>query len=233
MDAQRFDDLSRTLAGRTSRRAALAGGLVALRGVGGAAAEPRKKRRSGKNCANLTPGADLARCEFPRLTVIADKDLTGANLASAKFGGVEFRQVRFVNANMPGVRGALSSFTECDLSDASLMSAWLVGSRWDGSRFDRATLVNAEIGGAVMQGVSLVGATLDGANLENARIVSADLTGASLRDASLVDILVLSADLTDADLTGASLALTDLAGAILCRTVMPDGAISNRNCPGA
>ena len=85
----------------------------------------------------------------------------------------------------------------------------------------------------------LRGADLSGSNLKNA-----DLTNVDLRDANLSGTSLISADLTGADLRGADLsqatvydasferahwAGSNRTGIQYCRTILPDGGVSN--CP--
>lgn len=104
-------------------------------------------------------------------------------------------------------------------------------------------LTNINLDGANLSGANLVGAQLyqcKRCNLSNATLVRADLrrsnlTGATLRNANLRGAQLSESALNRANLTGANLRGTDLlAGdlefSVLCRTTMPDGAQSNRNC---
>jgi uncharacterized protein YjbI with pentapeptide repeats len=121
-----------------------------------------------------------------------------------------------------------------------------------------ATLDGVNFGGKDMNAAKLRAASLRGANLADIVLTRADLRKADLRDADLGNAYLDGADLTGADLRGASvfgayLKGTKLKGARLqgvdlsyvqgisasqvlksqaklCKTTLPDGNVSNRNC---
>ncbi|MEO1866144.1 MAG: pentapeptide repeat-containing protein, partial [Pseudomonadota bacterium] len=77
----------------------------------------------------------------------------------------------------------------------------------------------------------LNGANLRRANFMRTELKYAKLIGADLRSANFTWADLYQANFTNANLSGALLAESrNLSEAIFCRTVMPDGAVSNLNC---
>ena len=125
MDAQRFDRLSRRMAGSASRRAAFAAALAVLAGVpAGDSDAKRKKGCTAKkaNCESLAPGACLRGCDFE-----------GRSLMKISLAGADLRDANLHNASL-----FESSLNAANLSNANLSQANL----W------YADLTNALIGGA-------------------------------------------------------------------------------------
>ncbi|MGB7442748.1 MAG: pentapeptide repeat-containing protein [Coleofasciculaceae cyanobacterium] len=108
--------------------------------------------------------------------------------------------------NLQDVQQLLSSkeCEGCDLKDAGLFLANLVGAKLSGADLSRANLSRANLAGADLSGANLSGTSLNGANLTGANLSGANLTGADLRDAFLVN----------AQLFGVSLSSTYVQGAI-------------------
>lgn len=96
-----------------------------------------------------------------------------------------------------------------DLREINLRAAWLPDINLEGAYILKSKLYHT---------------SLKRANLRRADLTAADLTGADLTAADLT-----GADLTGANLTGAK--VTDLSGAILCRTTLPNGKKSKSECP--
>lgn len=160
-------------------------------------------------------------------------DLTGANLSSTKLYWVDMSGATLKRANLNGAQstpdamnGICSQFPNADFSDANLEKAKLCGTFYN-AEFSGANLRNATLFGNVA-GLSSKDAKAQG-NVETdppadiPRSVTKGRFGGKI-------------DLTGADLHGATLfsetKLTDggYAFAILCRTTMPDGTTSNRDC---
>jgi uncharacterized protein YjbI with pentapeptide repeats len=66
----------------------------------------------------------------------------------------------------------------------------------------------------------LTDANLTDANLAGARLMGANLSGANL----------IGANLDGANLSGANLSSSQMRGAILCNTIMPDGSLIYSGC---
>lgn len=92
-------------------------------------------------------------------------------------------------------------------------------------------LPEADLSYKALAHTELTGANLRRANFMRTELKYAKLIGADLRSANFTWADLYRADFTDADLSGALLAESrNLSKAIFCRTVMPDGAVSNLDC---
>ena len=95
---------------------------------------------------------------------------------------------------------------------------------------------NCELPDTDLSYKALAHAELNGANLRRANFMRtelkyAKLIGADLRFANFTWADLHQENFTNANLSGALLAESrNLSEAIFCRTVMPDGAVSNLNC---
>jgi uncharacterized protein YjbI with pentapeptide repeats len=116
---------------------------------------------------------------------------------------------------LAGLNIGLYDLRNVDLSRADLSKAYLVNTDLRG-----ANLNNANLSGAYMNGTRLLGARLIGANFTGAELELTDFTGAILEDVELSRAYLLHALVT----------VEQLNGARLCKTVMPDASISNRDC---
>ena len=95
-----------------------------------------------------------------------------------------------------------------------------------GQDFSESNLSGANFSFSNLIMADLTGAFLDSADLTGAFLISATLEQAILREANLA-----GSNLSGANLAGANLTDADLTGAVFCNTVLPDGSISNANCP--
>jgi hypothetical protein len=103
------------------------------------------------------------------------------------------------------------------------------------ARCPRASLTLADLGAADLRGADLRGADLNGAFLHSASLAGSDLRGADLRATTLVAANLRGSNLRGADLADANLDFArvrgdQLAGAYLCRTRLPAGELSRRDC---
>lgn len=104
-----------------------------------------------------------------------------------------------------------------DLSQSDFSYTSFHGSSLDGSDLRDAILVGAEFDMG-----SIAGADLRGADLTDAFLPLARIHGADLRGATLFNVNLQYSD-------GAASARLD--DALLCNTQLPDGTVSNRDCP--
>jgi Pentapeptide repeats (8 copies) len=100
------------------------------------------------------------------------------------------------------VKSMAQDCPDCNLEDADLRKAYLVG----------ANLKGANLRGADLSRANLRRANLEGADLSGATLLSANLPGANLKDANL----------KGADLTGSNLIQADFTGAELANSILKD-----------
>jgi len=100
------------------------------------------------------------------------------------------------------VKSMAQDCPNCNLADADLRQAYLVG--------------------ANLKGANLRGADLSRANLRRANLESADLAGATLLSTNLPGANLKDANLTGADLTGSNLIQADFSGADLQNSILKD-----------
>jgi uncharacterized protein YjbI with pentapeptide repeats len=143
---------------------------------------------------------------------------------------------------------ATNECEECDLSGARLyrsnMPRALSQGLWSpytekkpkrmylpGANLSGANLKEAYLYKAVLNRANLSGANLSGADLHKAYVIGSNLEGANLKKADLYWVSLNRSNLTDANLDGAfHFDTVDTAGAIFCRTVMPNGSTTNSGC---
>lgn len=150
-------------------------------------------------------------------------DLTGANLSGANLFWVDMANARLTNANLTGatsdpdaMNDLCSDFSDTDFTGAVLRKARLCGN-FAGANFAGADLREASISGLAAHARNdNEAASIDPANQSSAFDGKINLTGADLRGATVF---------SETKLTPGGFAF-----AILCRTVMPDGTASDRDC---
>ena len=152
------------------------------------------------------PGANLEGIQLP------SANLLGANLQEANLPGANLREANLLGANL----------REANLKEAKLSEAKLTG----------ADLKRANLRQAILRGAKLEDASLQAANLYQANLEKANLWGANLEGANLEGAKLLDANLEKANLRGATLKEAQWKDARLCQTTLPDGTISDRDCPG-
>jgi hypothetical protein len=121
------------------------------------------------------------------------------------------------------------------LSGANFKGAKLNEARFGGSDLKGANLKCADLSGAVLEAADLGGADFKGALLQHANLEDADLSGADfksadLQHADLTDAKVSKAKFHFADLTDATISQDQKNNMKLCKTTMPDGVVSKRDC---
>ena len=154
-------------------------------------------------------------------------------LTTNECGGCNLRRALLARADLAG-----AELTRADLTGARLTYAVLVGANLHWADLNGADLFGADLRGANLKFADLPEADLGGADLTDADLTFADLYGASLRGADLRGADLFGVDMdNDTDFTGANLfrahglIARELAEAITCRTIMPDGEIDNADCP--
>jgi len=120
---------------------------------------------------------------------------------------------------------------KCDLSAVNLTGENLIKANLNEANLKKATLLSAKLNLA-----NLSSANLTNANLAGAILAGASLSRATLKNANLDWVTFQGANLTSTDLTGATLKgaknfkTANMAGAIFCKTTMPDGLENNSGC---
>jgi uncharacterized protein YjbI with pentapeptide repeats len=159
-------------------------------------------------------------------------DLTQVNLSHSQLYGVNFRYANLTGANLSHSVFFLNHFAYANLTRANLtaVTAKVDAMHGWGGDFKQANFTQANLSKAQLYG-DFSHANFTGANLTHAKLVAT--TAASSQEA---DQPWRKANFTRANLKGAQLEHygskeSDLQTVIFCHTVMPDGHISNRNCP--
>lgn len=201
--------------------------------------------------------ADFTTCQTKRDSRLASLSFDGArlrwaDLSDSVFGGVSFRGADLSGAKLNG-----AILFRVDMTSADLRRSTLIGAKsmreamhGSGSSFANANMRNASLGGAQLyadfEGADLQGADLTGAHLSGFTVGGRDVSADARAyfpgrlddngDPAPPPRFGGKVNLTDADLSGGSFfgqtAMTPggFSGAILCRTLLPDGNLSDRDC---
>ena len=170
LDANRFDELARSLGHRRTRRGAL-GLLGGATGLALAGADAKRRGRRGSKRGGVAPAAESAVCQaagsktcavsqVKRAASVRSCDYAGADLAGLSLNGGAASRASFAGATMTGM----------NLAGANLASA---------------CFADADLQGANLRGTNLTGADLTGADLRRA-----DLRGSSASDAQIATAVV-------------------------------------------
>jgi uncharacterized protein YjbI with pentapeptide repeats len=181
------------------------------------------------------------------LTNFDTLDLEGSNLENAKLRFLSAKKVNLKNANLRFADISNNYWDEADFSGATLHRANLSRSTMRGANFEKSfsgalellggDFTNASFKDAEMDGVDMRAANFTGANFENAIIdsdgpydphyLAANFTDANFKGAV---ISLIKMTIADDSPSGGNVAERAIENIILCRTVMPDGTINNRDC---
>jgi uncharacterized protein YjbI with pentapeptide repeats len=177
------------------------------------------------------PNADLYKVSLQAA------NLYRANLKQTNLQAANLQSANLYRANLQQSALQLAQLQQAFLPEANLQAANLYSANLQQAELQRANLQQAGLQSANLQGASLQGANLQGAFLPEANLREANLRQADLRGAFLPEANFLNANLHQANLSHANLhnaiGLTEsqLQQATLCQTVLPDGSISDRDCP--
>lgn len=127
----------------------------------------------------------------------------GADLRGSNLGGQELIEADFSRANVRGV-----SFSDAALADATFNRA-----RAKGADFQNSFLDRTDFSGARLNGAQFYGAYMTGTRFTRAALTDVDLSGIQ----------------TDG-VQGRKAITREVLKAKLCRTTLPDGKVSNRDC---
>ena len=195
-------------------------------------------------------GADL------RGASLEGADLTDANLRDAKIDLTDFLNVmsaKFCNTTMLygeienrdceqlTQEGKFNLTTETLLSGEAARKKLLQTNECNGCDLTGVNLILADLSEATLVGANLQKANLALANLYKANLVDADLSEANLKRTNLNRANLNRANLNRANLDETALGWVDLSSvkldgvslntSLFCNTTLPDGSISNYNCP--
>jgi serine/threonine protein kinase len=167
--------------------------------------------------------ARLERANFSKST------LTSANLSSANLRKAVFYETNLISADL-----SQAELTEAELFCARLRNSNLVGANLKSANLSHADLsfsrLNAYFYKANLEGADLSRVNLGAADLNGANLRDSNLQGADLRGADLSNVDLANANLGGANLMGAKLSEERLQVAILCKTTLPNGGVSDRDC---
>jgi len=98
------------------------------------------------------------------------------------------------------------------------------------SSFSNASMHRAVAIKANFTNTNFTDAKMDYANFRAANFTQAILRDASLMQADFTDAILKNSDLSRANLINAKISTKQLDQALLCKTILPNGKISNRDC---
>ncbi|MBW4444960.1 MAG: pentapeptide repeat-containing protein [Plectolyngbya sp. WJT66-NPBG17] len=147
--------------------------------------------------------------------------LNGANLSKAYLYNANLSKASLYNANL----------SKASLDSANLSKALLFGANLSYARLSEANLSNANLIGANLSNAGLLEANLSNANLSGVNLSNAHLSRANLSNANLLGVNLNKASLYEANLIDVEyVTQAQLDQARLCKTTLPTGEISNRDC---
>lgn len=206
--------------------------------------------------AHLDHG-DFTTCQSKRDSRLASLSFDGARLRGTDLSESVFGVVSFRSAELAGAKFNGAILFRVDMTGANLRRATFIGAKSEreamhgfGSSFANANMQSTSLGGAELyadfEGADLTGADLTGAHLSGfvvgGRNASPDARAyfpGRLDDnghPAPPPRFGGKVNLTDAVLSGGSffgqtsMARGGFSGAILCRTLLPDGNLSDRDC---
>ena len=201
--------------------------------------------------ANLN-GADLtdAFLKYARLgqAQLENAKLNDATLIGAKLRGINLKGAKLIRADLSETTLYDANLVKANLEDSNLADIKLQNALYnEDTKFPRkfdftnrqmysispqAQLQGVNLQGVILEDVDLHDANLTDADLSGTYLGGANLSGAKLNGANLNKTNLARANLTDSNLEGTNLdKAKNLDEAILCNTTMPDGSLSNRDCP--
>ncbi|MEW6497184.1 MAG: pentapeptide repeat-containing protein [Cyanobacteriota bacterium] len=173
-------------------------------------------------------------------------NLEGANLQGANLQGANLENANLKKANLKGGSQptilAAANLKNADLSDAKLRGAVLFKANLEGANLSHADL--SIVLSRLLNSMSIHCTDLRAANLSGANLSHTNLRikvpvgdrwmvhgGTPLKTEKICNPALLGANFSRANLKDAVLEGIELKQIVLCQTTMPDGSISNSNCP--
>lgn len=169
----------------------------------------------------VAAGRILAEVDLSRAD-LAGLDLSGRDLHGSLFAGANLRKAKLAGANLSG-----ADLTGADLTEADLTGATLSGADLTGARLGKAILKQAKLAKAELERAVLAEADLDEVEGPAASFYKADLRGAKLRKAKLPKCDFSGALLEKADFTGAELQASGIERAKAAGAIFRGADISN------
>jgi uncharacterized protein YjbI with pentapeptide repeats len=156
--------------------------------------------------------------------------LNGASLQKSSFRrlqlkSIDLKKAKLWQADLSDVIWEQANFAEASLGRARLNRAILRN-----ANFENAYLESADLLGADLSDCNFSGANLDGADIRAANFTRTNCKGVIFDDDGPRDPRFLGANFTDANLEGARISPNAFESVYLCRTIMPDGTVSDRDC---
>jgi len=165
---------------------------------------------------NECRGCDLSRADLSQIS-LKEADLPRANLTDANLS----------NTDLTG-----ANLTEANLSGANLTKAKLIGANLSGSVLPRSSFDSADLAYANLSGSDLVDSSFRHVMAAFVDLSNSNLTRASFENSMLFGLSSFNnSNLTEVSFRDALVATPDFSGAILCRTIMPDGKRNDSGCP--
>ena len=173
-------------------------------------------------------------------------NVQGANLQGDDLQGANLENANLKKANLSGVSKptilASANLKNADLSETELSGAVLYKAHLEGANLSHADLSVVLV--TLLNTMSIHCTDLRGANLSEANLSHANLRikvpigdrwiahgGAPLKTENICNPAILGANFSRANLKDAELEGVKLNQIVLCQTTMPDGSVSNSNCP--
>lgn len=142
---------------------------------------------------------------------LSNSDLSGSAMEHIRLGETILFKTRFLTSRLTCANFIGATAKEANFSQAKLKKAAFSKSILEKAYFGFANLMEASLNGADLREANFNGANLSKANFEDAKFKKTNLYKSNLTEAK---------GLTD----------EQLGEAILCRTILPNGVISDRDC---
>lgn len=163
--------------------------------------------------------------EHARAETDSRLNLVGRNFEYAFFGGANFRDTNFSQANLfkaylKGANLSGANFTSSNLAFADLSGTTAIGASFHKADLERAKLVASNLRGSLISyanlgGVQGTNAICDGVSFEESVLKGAILSSSSFAAASFYRTDLRGAALIGCDLTASEMVYCDVRGAIL------------------
>jgi uncharacterized protein YjbI with pentapeptide repeats len=172
-------------------------------------------------------GCDLRRYNFKEAKFIGAQ-MVSADLRDADFGGAFVKDATLNNAKVEG-----ANFKGTNFFQSRLVEVDFSRSVFGGTCFLEALLWDANLSRLDLRTALFKGARLERANLSFANLSGIDLTKADFTDASLVCACLTNSELSGASFIGTNLTNADLTGANLTGAYIVGATLAGANLAGA